>query len=202
MIRTTPIGFAALTLIAGCCVSKIEERPAEGPAGELELRVLRRADSSDLKGGYSFYITRGTAIVGSYVSSSGQPTLLTGLDPGHYRVGVTGSRIDGARIDVKVRAGRKTTLLLLHYNGRRNEKMEEAACAVGDILAEAGRAVGVALVEVGKFVCVGLCEGSLAVLFGDDDDDEDARRPPVDCPPRDDPPRKKEPRRFSAYKKP
>ena len=200
MIRTLPIGLAAWSLLAGCCISKIEEHPAEGPAGELELRVLRRADSGDLKGGYSYSIARGSSLVGRFESSSEQPTLITGLEPGLYQVEVSGIRIDGARIDLRVRAGRRTTLLLLHYNARRNEKMEEAGHDVGKLLADVGPAVGLAIADVGEAVGVVLCEGLRACLLGKDDD-KDARHTPV-CPPSMDSPRKKEPRRFSAYRKP
>ena len=180
-MRMRTIGLAAWALLGGCSVSKVHFFQCEGPQGTLELRVLRRADPDALKGGYSFFVSRGDAVVARFESSSEVPSVLTALAPGTYRVAVTGDKHREEVIDVKIKEGMRTTLLVLAYNARRNEHLEEAARLAGRIAVEAIYAIGWVLCE-----CVETC------IFGDDEDDV-CHRPTAPPPPA---------KRFREYKKP
>lgn len=180
---------AAGAILSGCSVTKVEEHRCEGPAGELEIKVLRRANPRDLKGGYSFHVARENASLGGFESDA--PVLLTGLEPGPYRVAITGGKLKEERIVLQVKPGRRTRLLVLHYNARRLERLKECAETTGEILAEVAGAVAHAVAWMVR-ECIQEC------LFGDDDDDDE------DCPrpSRPEPPKPREPRRFSNYLKP
>jgi len=175
-------------LLSGCSITRVEERPCEGPHGELELKAIKGDGATDLKGGYAFHVSGDAGDLGWHSPPPDSRVLLQNLEPGRYQVRFSSARLKEQRIELDVKPGSRTSLVVLHRNVRRLDRAEDIAATTGKVILYTVGAVVYAVVWC-------LCE----VWCGDDEDDDCPRchHSPCRCAAPPPPP----PKRFNDYKK-
>jgi hypothetical protein len=156
----------AAALAAGGCSSLVFHEGAIGPdtdpsQGEVRLRAPRRG-SSDQSRGYGFMLTAPGGELVARVPSGGGPWAFEDLPPGRYDLRITGKRIRPFSVDLKVKAGERTSVTFYPWRERASSAAEDLAIVTGKAL---------------LYVVLGIVYVPwLAIeesLFDDDDEEED-----------------------------
>lgn len=168
-MRTLQV-ITAIALLSGCTVVRIEREPLAEvppePAGEIRFMALRGENPDRLANGYALTVMKNLSIVGTFDSSSTEPTCVEGLKPGLYDISISGRAIGTESTQVRVRPGQATIVRLMVRNARRLAAAGEVALTAGKVvLYSVGYAV-YGVVWVGLQIC--------AADHDDDDDDDDS----------------------------
>jgi len=165
-MKALPSFFILTSLLSGCTVLRIDQRPlrnpAEEPAGEIRFLADRGQTSRRLAEGYRLTVMKDFSIVGRLESTTTGPTLAEGLQPGTYDISVAGRGIGTHSTQVKVRPGKAVTVRLMVLNARRLSRCGDNALMAGKV----------ALYAVGGILYGAGC-AAVAIFCGDDDDDDD-----------------------------
>jgi len=158
--------FTAIALLSGCTVVRIGREPLMDappePAGEIRFMALRGEHPDRLADGYSLTVMKNLSIVGTYDSSSTEPTTIEKLPPGRYDISISGRAISTQSTQIRVRPGQATVVRLMVRNARQLAALGDAALTAGKVLLYS---VGYAVYGI-VWVCLHVCDG-------DDDDDEE-----------------------------
>lgn len=168
---TRSLAGLLLLALAGCTTVKVSHRDIDDPErstvrGSIVVKAVRGTKPEKLAGGYEFSVERRQLFSGYYETSSESPTAVEDLDPGYYQVVISGKHIQPITVDVSVRPGKSTNIVLWVRKARR-------AAVVEDIASTTGKALVFPIF------------GVVYVLLGDgEDDDEDVQAVPLELHPQ------------------
>ncbi len=124
----------AVLLLTGCSIATVERAPVDSPRGEVEFKVVRQAHPETLAGGYSLSLVKDGRFVASRDCDPRGPVALEDLEPGRYKAVLRGEHLKCCDFEFRVRAGERTSIVVLHRNVLNRERAEEIASTAGTVI--------------------------------------------------------------------
>ena len=188
--------LAVLLVLSGCSITRTEESRIDGPKAEVSFAAAR--SGSRLTGGYTLVLLSKGRVAATRECDPDGEALIGDVEPGPYTVVITGRRLKRHEFDVRLKAGERTSIVVLHRNVLHAERAGEIALAAGKVIVYT---VGIVVYGV-----VWLTVECMTHFLDDDPDPSSAcstcHQSPCCCHhPKRDPPARKGPR-IRDWKKP
>ena len=132
MTKSLAAFFASASVLSGCAVATVDRSPVDSPRGEVEFRAVRKPET--LTGGYSLALVKDGRFGVCRDCDPCGPVMLEDLEPGLYRAVLRGPHQKRWDFEVHVRAGERTSIVVLHRNVLNRERAEEIVSPAGLVI--------------------------------------------------------------------
>jgi len=120
-----------LAVGSGCSITRTEEARIEGPRAEVSFLAGRSGKRPT--GGYYLELRQHGREVAHHACDPDRPVVIPDLEPGRYDVVIRGEHLKSHAFEVRLKAGERTSIVVLHRNVLDRERAAEIATTAGEV---------------------------------------------------------------------